>query len=162
MDQTEQHQQLVPGAAPLVHRVRMEGGILAKAGMETAHTVVRFVEGAGGRVVPGRDQAAVLCVEQEHQPHQHGQQSFVEVFGALPGQDGSGVGCRGVEAAQQVVQGAEHLGGERGGDAGLGAAAGHQQRGQAPALGVVEQAEAVEQELERPQHSAPGRGAQRT
>jgi hypothetical protein len=66
----------------------------------------------------------------------------------------------GIEAAQQFVQRAKNLVGERGGDCGLGVPAFLQQRGQAAIRGVGKQAEGVEQELEPAQHGPTGHRAE--
>lgn len=66
-----------------------------------------------------------------------------------------------MQATQQLVQGAQHLLGQGGGHLGLRPAAGVQQCGQAAVRGVLEQARPVQQQLERPQHRAPGHGGQR-
>ena len=71
------------------------------------------------------------------------------------------VGLGGIEAAQQLVQRAQHLLGERGRDRGLRLAALAQERRQAAVGGVGEQAEGVEQELEAAEHRPAGDGRER-
>ncbi len=79
MDQPEQREQPAPGAAPLVHGVGIERGVLDQAGVEAAHRIARLVDFAGAAVGARGQQVAVLGVEHEDEPHQDGEQALVEM-----------------------------------------------------------------------------------
>ena len=85
-------------------------------------------------------QAPVFGVEQEHQPHEHGEQAARRRRRG-PRRSTSrsssplALVVGGLEAAQQFVQGVQHLPGELGGDVVLVLAAVGQERGQALLLG---------------------------
>ena len=107
VDQAEERQQLRPGAVALVHRVGVAAGVGAQP-----------LEEAGDRVVVGVDrvageQAAVLGVEEEHEPHEDGEQAgvdLVRVVGEhLAEQLALALVVGRLEAAEQLVEGGEHL-----------------------------------------------------
>jgi hypothetical protein len=156
MDQPEQRKELAEGAAPLVHGVEMAGGIGDEAGIEAAQRVAALVERARPAVGMGRQQVPVLGVEDEHQAHQHRKQALVEMAGLAGRQPPHQLGRRGIKPAQQLVQGAQHLLGERGGDGGLGLAALAQQGWQAALAGIAEQPEVVEHQPQPAQHRPAG------
>ena len=107
VEQPEQHQELRPGAVPLVHRVRMEGRILAQALVETGERVVA----CEGLAV--RQQVAFLGVEQEDEPQDDGQQRVVDIVGTLSQRTAQQFAVRCVvgrlEPAQQLVERVQHL-----------------------------------------------------
>ena len=107
VEQPEQHQELRPGAVALVHGVGVERGVLAQAFVQAGEGVVareRFAV---------RQQVALLGVEQEDEAQDDGEQRVVDVVGTL----GQGLAQQRalrrvvsrLHAAQQLVQGMQHL-----------------------------------------------------
>ena len=107
VEQPEQHQELRPGAVALVHGVRVERGVLAQAFVQAGEGVV-----ARERLAL-RQQVALFGVEQEDEAQDDGEQCVVDVVGTLGqrfAQQGAPRGVvGGLEAAQQVVEGVQHL-----------------------------------------------------
>ena len=126
MDEAEQRQQLRPGAETLVHGVRPDGGVGAQPGEQAAQRIMLLVDGMAGH------QPAVLGVEDEDHPHQGRNQPSVEAVGTLARQGrrsaAAGARVRRDEAAQQFVEGGQHLPRKPGGDFRLRLAAFRQQR----------------------------------
>ena len=77
MEQSEQHQELRPGAIALIHRVGVQRRVLAQAFVQAGERVVA----REGLVV--RQQVAFLGVEQEDEPQDDGEQGVVDVVGTL-------------------------------------------------------------------------------
>ena len=77
VDHAEEDEQLRPGAVALVHRVRVEGVVLAQPLVQPRERVV-----AQERLVLGQH-VALLGVEQEHEPQDHGEQRAVDLVGVL-------------------------------------------------------------------------------
>src|SRR5260370_873079 len=86
MDQADQGDEPPPATDTLVHGVRIERRVLRQPGVQAANRIAGVVDPPGIVVASGRQQAAVLGVEDEDQPHQHGQQALVEVAGLLTGE----------------------------------------------------------------------------
>ena len=105
--QPEQHQELRPGAVTLIHRVGMERGVLAQALVKPGQRVVTR-EG-----LPGRQQVALLGVEQEDEPQDDGEQRVVDVIGTLRQRLAQQFTVRCVigrlHAAQQLVERVQYL-----------------------------------------------------
>ena len=150
VDQPEQRQQLRPSPEALVHGVRVRGRIGAQPGEQAAEGVVLLVHRVVGH------HAAVLGVEEEHQPHQHDDQPAVEVARRFARQRRQGaVACvRRHEPAQQLVQRGQHLAREPRRDLGLRLAAPGEQRGQSRVLLAHEHRMGREQHVERGQDGA--------
>ena len=112
MDEAKQHEKLRPGTEALVHGVRVERGILAQALVEAGERVV------AREVLVLRQHAAFLRVEQEDQPQDDGQQAAIDVVAVavlgerLAQELAAGGVVRGLEAAQELIQGMQHLLGE--------------------------------------------------
>ena len=100
VDKAEQGQEAMPSAVALVHRVGVQRRVFQKSGVKGAHAVALVVEGPRHRVVARGDQGAVLGIEQEHQPHQHGEQAAIHMLRLLLRQAGDLLRRRGVQAAQ--------------------------------------------------------------
>jgi hypothetical protein len=96
----------------LVHRVRVAGRIAQEPRMQGAHAVALVVERSRRAVGARGDQGAVLGIEQEDEAQQDREQALVEVRWPLGCQalDPCCVGS--IQPAQQLVQGAQHLGRE--------------------------------------------------
>ena len=150
VDQPEQRQQLRPGPEALVHGVRVRGRVGAQPGEQAAEGVVLLVHRMVGH------HAAVLGVEEEHQPHQHDDQPAVEVARRFARQrrQGAVARVRRHEPAQQLVQRGQHLAREPRRDLGLRLAAPGEQRGQSRVLLVHEHRMGREQHVERGEDGA--------
>ena len=160
-DQAEEREEPAPTAVPLVHGVGVQGRVLDQAAVEPAHRVVLVVEVLGALVGRGGQELAILGVKEKHQAHQDGEQALVEMLRAVSGEvlDQRRLG-RG-HAAEQLVQGPQHLLGEAGRDGGLGVAAPGADGPKAPVGRLVEEPEAVEEELQARQHRPAGGGGER-
>ena len=147
VDHAEQDEQLGPGAVALVHRVRVAGVVLAQALVQSRERVV-----AQERLVL-REHVALLGVEQEHEPEDHGQQRPVDLVGVLgercAQQLAAGGVVGGLEAAQQLVQRVQHLLGELLADLVLELAAALQERRQPFRARPGEQRVLPEQQAQR-------------
>ena len=161
VDQAEERQEPAPAALALLHRVGVEGGVLGELGVEAAERIAALVERAGGAVGPRRHELAVLGVEDEDEAQEDREQAFVEVLGTLAGEAFDQRRLGGVEPAQELVECPQDLLGQRGGDGGLGLAAGLQHGVEALGARRVEEAVAVEGELEARQHRPAGDGRER-
>ena len=129
VDHAEEHEQLRPGAVALVHRVRVERGVLAQALVEAGERVVAQERLVLGQHVP------LLGVEQEDEPQDDGEQRAVDLVGVLGERLAQQLALRRVvrrlEAAQQLVERVQHLLGEPLADLVLELAAVGEQRGEA-------------------------------
>ena len=110
VDHSKERQQPCPGAVALIHRVGVQCGIGPQPFVEAAQGVVAF-EGPVRRV--RQKEAAFLRVQQEHQPEDHGKQAAVDVVAVRPEMlvekfSAGGVVGR-LDAAQELVQGVQHL-----------------------------------------------------
>ncbi len=136
-----------PGAVALVHRVRVERGVLAQALVEARRGVVAQEGLVLGQHVP------LLGVEQEDEPQEDGEQrpvDLVRVLGERLAEElalGRVVG--GLEAAQQLVERVEHLLGEALADLVLVLAAVLEERGEALRAGQAQQSRLAEQQAQR-------------
>ena len=114
VDQPEERQQLRPRAVARVHRVRIARLVLPQPLEQPGHRVVLLVD------IARRHQPAVLGVEDEHQPHQRGEQPavhLVRLFAQhLREQLALRIVVRALESADQFPQRLEHLAGQLGGD----------------------------------------------
>ena len=162
VNQAKERDQAAPGAAALLHRVGIARLVFQQLCVQAAHRIALVVEGAGLLVGARRDQVAVFGVEDEDEPHQHRQQPFVEVLRPLGRQGADQLGLSRRQAAEQFVQGADHLLGECRRNRRLRLAARLQQGRQAPVFGIVEQAEAVEHQLQPAEHRPACNCRQRT
>lgn len=151
-----------PRARHASTRKAPEGRVLAQPCIEPAHGVAGFIDTPGVGVGSGGQQVPVLGIEHEDQPHQHRQKALVEVAGLCRGEMADEVGLGSVEASQELMQGAEHLSGERGGDRGLGVAALSQQGRQSAVVAFDEEADSAQQQLEAAQHRPAGDRRQRS
>ena len=154
VDDAEEGEELRPRAEAVVHGVRVTLGIGAQSLEESAHGVVPDVKPAA------RQQPAVFGEEDEHEPEQDGDEAAVDV-GGIPGGEFAeefalGAFVRGLEAAQEFVEGVEDLLGENFRDAGLVVATALEQRGQAGVAGRVEERPRAEEQLERAEDEATG------
>ena len=68
-----------PAAAPLVHRVGIERGILDEPRVQAAHRIARLVDFARATIEARRQQIAILGIENEDEPHQDREQALVEM-----------------------------------------------------------------------------------
>ena len=147
VDDAEEGEELRPRAEAVVHGVRVTLGIGAQSLEESTHGVVPDVKPAAGQ------QPAVFGEEGEHEPEQHGDEPAVDVVGITGGEFAEefalGAFVRGLEAAQEFVEGVEDLFGENFRDAGLVVAAALEQRGEAGVAGGVEERPRAEEQLER-------------
>ena len=107
VEQPEQHEELRPGAVALVHRVGMEGRVLAQPLVEAGERVVAREGLSLGQQVP------LLGVEQEDEPQDDGEQRVVDVVGTLGQRLAQQFTVRCVvgrlDAAQQLVERVQHL-----------------------------------------------------
>ena len=161
VDQPEQREQPAPAAAPLVHGVGIERGVLDKPRVQAAHGIARLVDFARATIKARRQEIAILGIENEDEPHQDREQALVEMPWPGARQLPDELWLGGVEPAQQLMQGAEHLLGERGRDRSLCFPALPEQRGQTALVGIGEQANGIEQQLEPAKHRPAGDGGER-
>ena len=109
VDEAKQHEKLRPGAEALVHGVGVERGILAQALVEAGERVV------SREVLVLRQHAAFLRVEQKDQAQDDGEQAAVDVVAVafrgerLAQELAAGGVVSGLEAAEELVQGVQHL-----------------------------------------------------
>ena len=107
VDHPKQGQESCPGAVALVHRVGVECCVGPQPFVEAGKGVVAFEGPVVGQ------QAALFRVEQEHQPQDHGEQTAIDVVAVFPELFVQQLAARGVvgclEAAQQLVEGVQHL-----------------------------------------------------
>ena len=83
VDEPEEREQPAPAAAPLIHGVGIERGILGELGVEAADGIARLVDCRAPAVGARGQQVAILGVENEDQPHQDGEQALVEMLGPV-------------------------------------------------------------------------------
>ena len=114
VDESKEGDELRPRAVATVHRVRVMAGILAEP-----------LEQPRDRVVPNehllaRHQPAVLGVQQEHEPHEHGDEPCVDLVWVRGEHFAEEVAIplivRRLEAAEQLEESREHLLGKFRGD----------------------------------------------
>ena len=148
VDEPKQSEQPTPTAAPLVHRVGMERCVLDQLGVEAAQRIALLVDVLGVRLVQGRQEVAVLCVEHEDEAHEHRQQALIEMMGLARRQLANERRIGRVEAAQQLMQRAEYLLSKRCRDRGLLLPASAQQGRQTGLRPIREQARPIEQQFE--------------
>nr|WP_165251981.1 hypothetical protein [Paludisphaera soli] len=129
VDQAEERQELRPRAVAVVHRVGVPAGILAEPLEEAGDRIELLVDLVAG------DEPAILGVEHEDEPHQHGEQSRVDVVRVVlqhgPEQFALRPLVGRLEPPDEFIEGLEHLLGELGGDEVLVLAAVRQDRGEA-------------------------------
>ena len=147
MDQAEERQELRPCAVAVVHRVGVPTSVLAEPLEEAGDRVVLLVD------LVVREEVAVLGVEDEHEPHQDGEQARVDVVRIvrehLAEQFAPALVVGRLEAADQLVECCEHLLGELGRDEVLVFAAIGQDGGEPLLVGEQEQPLEGEQHEER-------------
>jgi len=151
--QPEQGQEPGPGAVALVHRVRVKPVVLAQAVVEPAHRVVVDVDRVRGH------QVLVLGVQEEDEPEERGQHPSVDLLQIrvrVPQQAASGSLVGGLEPAQQVPQGTQHLAGQFGRNLALVAAAVDHQVQEAAARRGAEHPVLGQQHVERRQDGPTG------
>ena len=73
VDQAEERHEVGPGAIALIHRVGMARLVLDQPGEQAGDRVILDEQ------VVGRKHLPLLGVEQEDQPHQDGEQPFVDL-----------------------------------------------------------------------------------
>ena len=112
VDETEQDEELCPRAEPLIHGVRMQGGVFAETLVEAGERVVAE-EG-----VVLRQHAALLGVEQEDEAEDDSEEAAVDIV-AVAGlgerfaqQIAAGGIMGGLESPDELVEGVHHLLGE--------------------------------------------------
>ncbi len=129
VDHAEQCQELRPGPVALVHRVRVERRILAQPFEETCQGI-----GAEERLVLGQH-LSLLGIEEEDEAQDDGQERAVDLVGMLGQGLAQQLALRGVvrrlEAAEEFVEGVQHLLGEALGDLVLEFPAVGEERGEA-------------------------------
>ena len=107
VDHTEKDEKLCPGAVALIHRVREERGVFAKALVETGERIV-----AQERLVL-RQHVPLLGVEQKDEPQNDGKQRAVNFVGVLNERLAKKLTLRSVvgslESAQQFVKCVQYL-----------------------------------------------------
>ena len=137
--QPAQAHQPGPGTEPLLHGVGVFALVLLQLLVDAAELVVLLVHRIAGH------QRFVFGVEQEHQPHQHGDQAAIELLGiplrqfaqqfnVLPLAQLIGL----LEAPQQIPQRRQHLIGQGIAHHRLEAAAFFEHIAQAVAIGIEE------------------------
>jgi hypothetical protein len=116
MHEPEQREQAPPGAAPLLHCVRVARPVRKQLGVQRPDAVTLLIQGLGGTIGARGKQVSIFSVEQKDQAQQDGQQPLIQMRGALGREAFHPLAVGGVQAAQQLVQGTEDLGGQLGGD----------------------------------------------
>ena len=162
VNQPKEGEQLAPAAAPLVHGVRIERGVLEEARIEAAQRVARLIDLTRSAVGARGQEVAVFSVQDEHELHQDREQTLVEMAGPLARDFADEIGRGGVETAQQLVQGAQHLLSECSGHSRLRLAAFLQEGGKSAVVGVVEQSIGIEQQLQPAEHRPARNRGERT
>jgi hypothetical protein len=152
VNQPEQREQLAPCATALVHGIGIERGIVCELVVETANGVADLINALCAAIGAGGKKIAILGVEHKDEPHQDGEKAFVEMGGAGGCELTNEIGRRGVEAAQQFMQGAQQLFGERGRDRSLCLPAFFQQRGKAAVARIGKQPKRVKRQFEAAKH----------
>ena len=130
--------------------------------MQGPHAVAVLIKGACLTARRRGYEVPILRIEQKDQTQQDRQQPLIQMGRLLRGQAFDAGAIRLVQAAQQFVQGAKHLGGELGGDLRLGIPARLEQGGKPPLGGVVVQPEGGQQQPEAAKHWPAGHAAKRT
>jgi len=158
VDHAEQRQQLRPGAEALVHRVGVQRGVRAQPFVQAGQRVV------GAERLVGRQQVPLFGVEQEDEPQDDGEQGAVHgvrvVRQDFPQQRAAAGVVRGLQPAQQLVEGVQHLFGQPFAHRVLPGAAVGEEGGQPLPAGEREQALLAEQQTERRAERAAGGGEQ--
>ncbi len=156
VEQAEQHQELRPSAVALVHRVGVQRGVLAQALVQAGERVVAHER------LAVRQQVALLGVEQEHEAQDDGEQGVVDVVGAFGQRRAQQRAVRqvigGLEAAEQLVEGVQHLLRQPLAHRVLVAPAVVEERGEALVARQAQEAGLPEEEPERGHHGAAGGG----
>ena len=151
----EEREEMRPGAVALIHGVRVKRLVGAQP-LEERHQRVVLDE----RLVLVGQQVPLLGVEQEDEPENHGEQGAIDLVRVLservPQQRAAARRVRRLDAAQQVVEAAQHLDGQLFAHFVLVLAAFGQQRRQPLGLREREQAGLVQQQPERREQRAPG------
>ncbi len=154
VNHAEERKQLRPGPEPLVHRV----GVTALVGPQPLEQSRDRVEVGVDRIAG--EQVAVFGVQDEDQPHEHGQQAGIDVVGVFAEHVGQQLALALVvgrlEAADQFVKGGQHLLGELRGDDVLVLAAVGQDGGQALLLGQREKPVGLKQHVQGREHRPAG------
>ena len=156
MDETEQNQQLCPGAEALVHGVRVERGILAQAPVETGEGIVADE----GLVL--RQHAALFGIEEKDQAKDDGKQASVDVVAVAVGgerlaqQLPAGRVVGGLEPAEQLILRVHHLLRKALADFVLVLAAVCQESGETLVPGQAQQPLFVEEKPQRGAEGTPG------
>ena len=146
VDHAEERQQLCPSPETLVHRVGIAALIVAQPLEQPGDRVEVAVDRIGGK------QVAVLGVQDEDQPHEHGQQTGVDVVRVFAEHVGQKLALALVvgrlESANQFVKGRQDLLGKLRRDDILVLAAVGQNGGQPLLLGQREEPVGVEQHVQ--------------
>ena len=66
-------------AAPLIHRIGIERGVLDELGVEAAQRIARFVDLLRATVGPRGQEIAIFGIEHEDEPHQDGEQPLIKM-----------------------------------------------------------------------------------
>ena len=162
VDQPEQREQPAPGAAPLVHRVGIERGVLDQPGVEAAHGIAGLVElpRARRRCSDGRE-VAVLGIEDEDEPHQDREQALVEMAGAdVRASSRIAIRSAASRPRSSSCSAPSTCSASAVETAACASRLRRQERRQTAVVGVGEQAEAIEQQLQPAEHRPAGDGRQ--
>ena len=109
VDETEHDEELCPGAEPLIHGVRVQGGVFTQALVEAGERVVAE-EG-----VVFRQHAALLGVEEEDEAEDDSEEPSIDVVAVavlgerLAKQFAAGGVVGGLEPPDELVEGVHHL-----------------------------------------------------
>ncbi len=157
VDQPEQADQVSPGPVALIHRVGVAPFVLDEPGEQAGDRVV-----ADEEIVAGEG-LALLGVKQEDQPHQNGEQPFIDLRGAVGPVANSGqkptarILVGGLEPLDQLEKRGEHLLGKLGGDLVLELAALRQDLGKPLPAGQDMDSLVIQQSPQRRAGQAPRR-----
>jgi hypothetical protein len=96
VNQSKQGEQTAPTAAPLVHGVGIECGILAQACIESPERIARLINFPRTTVRARGQEIAVFGIESKDEPHEDREEPLVQMRGPRPCQLADEIGLGGI------------------------------------------------------------------